>query len=281
MQPAAARQRHGSSPSLPMNSLRSLPACLLSVTLLSLAVAACDSDKVKSVADIGDSSRYPTMMTTDVSTFISDSGYTRYHITAPLWLMFEEIDTPQWKFPDGVFLEKYDDEMNPTDNFRADSATYLSARKLWRFDGNVKMVNVDGDRFATQQLFWDQNSHKVYSDSFMHIERNERIIEGYGFESNENMTEYTVLKPQMILPIDRMRSERNEQRDNDSTTVTPTTDTTDKPEQTAAPDTATPVKTAVQRPQPRQQGGDTLRHRRKLSTVNAVELENNRKTLTQ
>ena len=204
--------------------LRSLPLSLLSVSLLSLAIVACDGDKGKSVADIGDSSRYPTMLTTDVSTFISDSGYTRYHITAPLWLMYEEIDTPVWKFPDGVYLEKFDDDMKPTDNFRADSAVYFSTRKVWRFDGNVKMRNTDGDRFATQQLFWDQNLHKVYSDSFMHIERAERIIEGYGFESNENMTEYTVLNPQMILPIDRMRSEREERAAGDSVQTPTSTD---------------------------------------------------------
>ena len=75
------------------------------------------------------------------------------------------------------------------------------------------MRNTDGDRFATPQLFWDQNERRVYSDSFMHIERAERIIEGYGFESNEAMTEYTVLHPQMILPIDRMRAEREERRE--------------------------------------------------------------------
>ena len=200
-----------------MNSLRSLPVGLLSAAL-SLEIVACDNDNDKDVADI-DTSTYPTMMTTDVSTFISDSGYTRYHVTAPLWLMFEEIDTPNWKFPDGVFLEKFDDDMNPTANFRADSATYFSTRKMWRFDGNVKMKNTDGDRFATPQLFWDQNQHKVYSDSFIHIERSERIIEGYGFESNEDMSQYTVLNPQMILPIDRMRSERNERRDSNMTTT--------------------------------------------------------------
>ena len=258
---------------------------MLSLTLLSVAVASCDNDKEKNVPDIGDSRHYPTMLTTDVSTFISDSGYTRYHITAPLWLMFEEIDTPEWKFPDGVFLEKFDDDMKPTDNFRADSATYYSSLKLWRFDGNVKMLNVDGDRFATQQLFWNQNTHKVYSDSFMHIERAERIIEGYGFESNENMTEYTVLRPQMILPIDRMRAERNEQQQADSTASTPARPQqppqvqNEQPKQAPAETTTiTAVTTVSQQRKP----DDLPRQRRKLSTENEVKLRPvDQKTLKQ
>lgn len=202
-----------------MNMLKSLPAAI-SITIASMMViVSCGDEKTNTVADITDMRNIPTMLTTDVSTYVSDSGYTRYHITAPMWCVYEEADTPHWTFPNGMNLEKYDDDMNIDATFRADSATYLSSRKLWRFDGNVNMRNTDGDRFATQQLFWDQNSRKVYSDSFMHIERSERIIEGYGFDSNEAMTEYTILHPQMILPIDRMKAEREERRANDTIQV--------------------------------------------------------------
>ena len=56
-------------------------------------------------------------------------------------------------------------------------------------------------RFLTQQLFWDQNARKVYSDSFIHIERAEQIIEGVGFKSNERMTIYELDKPMGIFPV--------------------------------------------------------------------------------
>ncbi|MCM1449394.1 MAG: LPS export ABC transporter periplasmic protein LptC [Clostridiales bacterium] len=197
-------------------SLRQLPAVVaLSLTAAAIVVS-CGGDKNESIADINDTRNFPTMTTTDVSSFVSDSGYTRYHITAPVWYMYEEADTPHWTFPEGLYMEKYDDDMNVNATFTADSATYFSALKRWRFDGRVNMRNTDGDRFATPQLFWDQNQRRVYSDSFMHIVRQERIIEGYGFESNEAMTEYTILHPQMILPVDRMRAQRDERRQQDS-----------------------------------------------------------------
>jgi hypothetical protein len=62
------------------------------------------------------------------------------------------------------------------------------------------MKNVAGDKFLTQQLYWDQTRRKLYSDSFIHIERSDRIIEGYGFESNDALTEYTIRKPSGIFP---------------------------------------------------------------------------------
>ena len=39
-------------------------------------------------------------------------------------------------------------------------------------------------RFDTELLFWDQQNKKIYTDSFIHIEKSDRIIEGYGFVSN-------------------------------------------------------------------------------------------------
>ena len=151
--------------------------------------------------------KMPTMLTRDVSTLISDSGYTRYHIVAPLWLMFDNVRDPQWKFPEGLDMEKYDNNMKVDATITCDSAVYFSQKKVWRLDGNVRMRNTVGDKFLTQQIFWDQGKHSVYSDSFIHIERSNRIIEGYGFTSNEQMTNYTVNRPSGIFPVPERKSE--------------------------------------------------------------------------
>lgn len=169
------------------------------------AVTACGTEGNNVEPIPVDGNVTPTLVTDDVSTLISDSGYTRYHLVAQKWLMFENADEPNWKFPVGLFLEKYDDDMNQDATIVSDSATYFSAKKLWRLDGNVRMRNTAGDRFLTQQLFWNQNEHSVYSDSFIHIERSDRTIEGYGFVSNEQMTTYTITNPTGIFPVSDFR----------------------------------------------------------------------------
>ena len=55
-------------------------------------------------------------------------------------------------------------------------------------------------RFLTPQLFWDQRQHKLYSDSFIHIERPDQVLEGYGFDSNEQLTRYNVRSVSGIFP---------------------------------------------------------------------------------
>lgn len=184
-------------------TMRLLPAVLAVAAVVLWALRTQNPEPERFVANIGDGETTPTMATTDVSTFISDSGYTKYHVTTPLWQMFEDAEEPFWKFPDGIFLEQYDTDLSPESSVVCDSAVYFSRKRLWRLDGNVVMVNTQADSFLTQQLFWDQQTRKMYSDSFIHIVRTDRIIEGYGFESDQNMLYYTVHNPTAILPADK------------------------------------------------------------------------------
>ena len=181
------------------SGMRWLPAIMLAM----LVAAACGETEHSYVSNIGDGNESPTMSTYDVETFISDSGYTRYHISTPVWLMFEEATEPFWRFPDGLYMQQYDLQMQPDASMDCDSAIYFSRKRLWRLDGHVMMVNTMRDTFLSQQLYWDQAKRQVYTDSFIHIVRSDRIIEGYGFESNENMTAYTISRPTAILPVRR------------------------------------------------------------------------------
>lgn len=190
--------------------MRAFPFTLIAAIVAAMMVGSCSDNKGLGSEGAINPETSPTMLTRDVSTLISDSGYTRYHITSDTWLMFENRVDAYWKFPDGLYLEKYDDDMNVDASIVCDSATYFSAKKLWRLDGNVRMKNTAGDRFLTQQLFWDQDRRTIYSDSFIHIERATRIIEGYGFTSNEQMTNYVVNRPSGIFPIpERDRQNRD------------------------------------------------------------------------
>lgn len=166
-----------------------------------MAITACKEEKKEFLSGRINPEVFPTMMTRDVETFISDSGITRYRIISPLWLVFDEAKVPHWRFPDGLDLEKFDDLMRRDATVRCDSATYFKLEELWRLDGNVRIANVAKEKFLTNQLFWDQQNHKIYSDSFIHIEKSDRIIEGYGFVSDEQLTNYTVNNVSGIFPV--------------------------------------------------------------------------------
>lgn len=180
--------------------------CKLFLVIALIWLTGCKDGELKSVVSHAtDPERVPTMASNDVQTIISDDGHSRYRITTPKWLMFEEAKEPHWIFPDGVKAEEMDSAYVVISTIECDSAYYDTHKQLWDLNGNVRITNDDGDVILTDQLFWDQNDRKLYSEAFIHIEKQGRVIEGYGYESNETFTTYTLRRVEAIFPIDESR----------------------------------------------------------------------------
>ena len=144
----------------------------------------------------------PVLSASDVTTLISDSGVTRYRIKTQTWLVFDKADTPYWEFPDGIYLEKFNTNLEADATVEADYAYYTEPAQRWTLRGNVKALNLEGEQFETPLLYWDQKSESVYSDSSIVITREASIIVGVGFRSNQEMTKYTILKPKGVFPFE-------------------------------------------------------------------------------
>ena len=149
----------------------------------------------------GIDSSAPTLRALEVSTVISDSGVTRYRATTPEWLIYNNVKSPYWFFPNGLRIEQFDTHLETEANIYCDQAHYDQTLRLWRLDGNVKVTNRKGEKFETDQLFWDQVNAKVYSDKKIKIQQPNCIINGRGFVSNETMTHYEISPPDGIIPI--------------------------------------------------------------------------------
>ena len=65
-----------------------------------------------------------------------------------------------------------------------------------------QIKNRKGERFNTELLYWNQATEKVYSDRFIRIEQPDRIITGYGFDSNQQMTIYQIRNMGGIFYVD-------------------------------------------------------------------------------
>lgn len=176
-------------------------SALLAVAGGALVVTGCKDEKPLGTSNVN-AAKMPTMMTRDVQTLISDSGVTRYRITTPVWYVYDETDQPYWSFPEGVSLDKYDNFFRSQATVRADSATFLKNQQIWRLDGHVSITNVMKEKFITPQLYWDQRQHKLYSDSFIHIERPDKVLEGYGFDADEQLTRYEIRRVSGIFPAE-------------------------------------------------------------------------------
>ena len=73
---------------------------------------------------------------------------------------------------------------------------------MWELKGNVQIHSQRGDKFQTDLLFWDEKKERVYSDKFIQIEQEDKIIKGYGFESNQDLTEYEIKNTTGIFTVE-------------------------------------------------------------------------------
>ncbi|OQA45159.1 MAG: Lipopolysaccharide-assembly, LptC-related [Bacteroidetes bacterium ADurb.Bin302] len=161
------------------------------------------SSRVKSTEELSNSRDSIALIHAwDVSTVISDSGITRYRLETPEWLVFDKAEEPYWDFPHGIHLEKFDENLNVYANVDADTAIYYNHKEMWILSGNVKAMNLDGEKFESEKLFVEQRNDRIYTDRFVTITQKERIINGIGLESNQKLTKYTILEPQGIIPIE-------------------------------------------------------------------------------
>ena len=146
------------------------------VVMLLLFTASCNGDNKEVVVVAFDPETTYTLRTTDYTTQFS-------------------------YFPEGIYVEKFDTLFNIEASLKADTAYNYEKKGLWKLIGNVRVENLEGKKFETSLLFWDQKEEKVYSDKYIRIQEDDKIITGIGFESNQNMTQYKIFNSQGVFPV--------------------------------------------------------------------------------
>ena len=191
-------------------NLQGITTIFVVVVMLLLFTISCTKE-VKEVVNVeyNPETSY-TMKATKVSTLISDSGITRYRLETDTWLVFGNAKEPYWYFPDAVYVEKFDSLFNAEASIKADTAYFYDKKGLWHLIGNVEVKNLQGERFDTSELFWDQKNEKIYSDKYIRLQQEEQIITGEGFESNQNLTRYTISNSKGVFPDEDSQQPKSE-----------------------------------------------------------------------
>ena len=165
------------------------------VTLVALAVAlllSCNEAKEHTDPAIYDRDSVSMMTSYGVNTLISDSGVIKYRIVTERWDV-NTIKVPsRWTFEKGVFFEQFDEKFKLQAYVQADSAWYFDQQKLWHLRGRVRIRNVNGLIYQSEELFWDGIRHELYSNVYSKLITPERTMEGTYFLSDEQMRHYTV-----------------------------------------------------------------------------------------
>ena len=157
-----------------------------------LLLLSCSDVQEHTAAAIYDRDSVSVMTSYGVNTLVSDSGVIKYRIVTERWDVNTIRQPSRWTFEKGVFFEQFDEKFHVEAYIQADTAWYYDQKKLWHLRGRVRIRNVNGLLYESQELFWDGLKHELYSNVFSRVITPERTLQGTYFLSDERMTHYTV-----------------------------------------------------------------------------------------
>ena len=130
-----------------------------------------------------------------VEGLFSQGGRLRAKLVAPLMIR-QESDTLYTEFPKTLHVDFYDS--------LGKRESWLDARYGKHFENfnkvllrdSVVVINVKGDTLKTQELWWDQNNRRFYTDKQVQIaQKTKHIYGGKGLDASQDLTDITIMQP--------------------------------------------------------------------------------------
>ncbi len=140
---------------------------------------------------------------TNFETFYTDSGVVKYHLQAPKLLVYDSEKPPYKDFPDGFVMQQYDLNRKIISQLSGNHGKYFVNEKRWEANGNVILVNSEGDTLRSEELKYNQAQDLIYSDQFVSIKKKDQYLSGSGgFKSDTQMSKWAFIKTKGHLYVE-------------------------------------------------------------------------------
>ena len=135
----------------------------------------------------------------NVELFYSESEKVKVKMVAALVYEYENGDR---EFPNGIYLEFYDEFENLESTLRANEAYFFQKDNKWRGRGNVEVKNIrKKEQLNTEELFWKPKDEKIYTEKFLTIRQEDQILTGEGLEAHQDLSLYKITKPSGVIDL--------------------------------------------------------------------------------
>jgi len=135
----------------------------------------------------------------DLVMLYSETAQVKIRLTTKrLW----EYENGDREFPEGIFMEFFDEKGNISSTLRADEAYFYKAENKWRGRGDVEIRSKENNQqLDTEELFWKPAEQIMYTDKFVTIIDNEEIMTGTGMRAAQDFSWYGFGDPEGTFSI--------------------------------------------------------------------------------
>lgn len=159
-------------------------------TLGLLWLTACNSSELKEPLIYNG----PLRIGEEVEMYYTENNLVKVKMIAAKVFEYENGDR---EFPEGLYLEFYDENGVLESTLRANEAYYFKKEHKWRGRGKVEVRNIEkNEQLNTEELFWKPAEERIYTEKFVTIRQQGDVIYGQGLEARQDMSDYVIKKPE-------------------------------------------------------------------------------------
>lgn len=132
-----------------------------------------------------------------IDSYLSMNGKMRAHLTAPQMLRYQGDSALKTEFPKSLHVDFYNDSTKIESQLNARYGRYLESDNKVYLRDSVVVFNIKGDTLFCEELWWDQNLQKFYTDKRVVYSRNYRhtlVIGLNGMTAKQDLSDITFFK---------------------------------------------------------------------------------------
>ena len=143
----------------------------------------------------------PALESSHIELLCSEQGVIKYRLFTNKVLRYENGDCA---YPEGIYIEFYESTNKIVSVIGSANSVYFIAEKnIYSFRGDVELKNLrDMKQLNTEELHWSPEQEVFYTDKFVRIETETGMLTAKGLTAKQDLSHYTVFKPQGRLSVE-------------------------------------------------------------------------------
>ena len=182
-----------------MANARILPGLLF---LLIAITIGCKNDP-KEISALTAKTLHQVDRAEDVTLIYSEKGKVKARIFAKEYISNDIARPPYMDMKSGIRAEVYNDSMKIESTLTANYARYYEKQGNFLIRDNIVVVNKKGETLNTDELVWNQNIQKFFTEKAVKITTPTLVMYGDGLEANQDFSWYRILNQKGTMMVNK------------------------------------------------------------------------------
>ncbi|MEI8279841.1 MAG: LPS export ABC transporter periplasmic protein LptC [Bacteroidota bacterium] len=139
----------------------------------------------------------------DVTLIYSEHGKVKARLFSKEFIHNEIAKPPYYDMKKGLKFEFYNDSLTVESTLTALYARYYELQGNVLIRDSVVVVNKKGEQLNTEELVWNEQLKKFYTEKFVRITTATQVMYGDGLEANQDFTWYEIKNPKGIVMVNK------------------------------------------------------------------------------